>query len=349
MKRASSVLMLALAVALLGACVEVLGFRGPDQRPFEHRAHTVKGIHCNACHAGAGAAGEDGPLHLPSTADCVSCHQKPHDDRPCGTCHGLSSTRAAAEAARRDLRFTHREHQPRTSGDCVRCHLDIASGADVLRPRMATCGSCHVHKDQLVQNRCEPCHVSLRDEGVKPDDHLVHGPSFVREHGVRAAADKQLCTTCHAEKDCASCHGVSARILPERLRFEDTTKGGVHRAGFVSRHAEEARGDPGLCTTCHAPSSCSKCHEREKRAALSGGKSPHPVGWLGLPGQRNDHGRAAWREPDQCATCHGGAGEQLCVGCHKVGGPGGNPHAPGFRSRQPKTERPCKLCHGAVL
>jgi hypothetical protein len=45
-----------------------------------------------------------------------------------------------------------------------------------------------------------------------------------------------------------------------------------------------------------------------------------------------------------CATCHGGAGEALSVGCHKVGDSGGNPHA-GFNSRRPKTQRPCRLCH----
>jgi len=37
-----------------------------------------------------------------------------------------------------------------------------------------------------------------------------------------------------------------------------------------------------------------------------------------------------------CAGCHGGAGEQLCVGCHKVGGPGGNPHGAGFASHKDK-------------
>jgi hypothetical protein len=125
---------------------------------------------------------------------------------------------------------------------------------------------------------------------------------------------------------------------------------GVHRAGFRARHAEEAKGDPGLCTTCHAPNMCTDCHMREKVSATSGARSPHPTGWLGLPGQRNDHGHAAWMEPEICAGCHGGAGETLCVGCHKVGGIGGSPHAAGWSGRgRSMTERPCRLCHSGGL
>jgi hypothetical protein len=49
-----------------------------------------------------------------------------------------------------------------------------------------------------------------------------------------------------------------------------------------------------------------------------------------------------------CAGCHGGAGEQLCVGCHRVGGPGGNPHGPGFTSTKNKQhDVPCIFCHAA--
>lgn len=338
-------LLLVVVMMLSAACVEVLGFRPPERRPFEHRAHVLKGIDCNACHGGIGAAGDSGPLHLPTPADCRVCHEKPHDPRPCGGCHGLPQARAGALLARESLRFEHRTHVPRADGNCARCHVDIAGGADVLRPRMAVCGSCHGHRAELAENKCARCHVSIREEGIRPDDHLIHGAGFLREHGVRAAADASVCTTCHAESSCAGCHGKTTPALPERLAFDNPMRAGVHRAGFKSRHAEEARGDPGLCTTCHTPSTCGACHARAKVSAGMG-RDPHPSGWLGLRGQRNDHGRAAWREPELCASCHGGAGEALCVGCHKVGGVGGNPHSPSFRSRrQPKTDRPCRLCH----
>jgi hypothetical protein len=340
-----------IAVVLLSAaCAQILGFRPPGHRPFEHRAHVLQGITCTRCHAGVSTAGDDGPLHLPTTDDCRSCHTRPHDDGPCTGCHGLPGARAGALAARENLRFEHRTHTPRVRGNCVRCHLDIAEGADVLRPRMATCGSCHEHSVELTKNACDPCHVNIRDEGVKPDDHLIHDGNFLREHGQRAASDRQVCASCHADRFCVSCHGATVPALPERLAFDDPMRAGVHRAGFKSRHAEEARGDPGLCTTCHAPSTCQACHAREKLSAKSGGRSPHPAGWLGLRGQPNEHGRAAWREPELCAGCHGGAGEALCVGCHKVGGIGGNPHNAAFTAgRRTKTQRPCVLCHGGGL
>jgi hypothetical protein len=109
----------------------------------------------------------------------------------------------------------------------------------------------------------------------------------------------------------------------------------------LARHPEEARGDPGLCTTCHTESSCVDCHTRENVAGGST-RSPHPPGWA-----NGEHGVQARIDPMSCASCHGGAGEQLCVGCHSVGGPGGNPHGPGFSSRKDEHhDLPCRLCHG---
>jgi Cytochrome c7 and related cytochrome c len=342
-------LLLVAALGLSAACAEILGFRPPGHRPFEHRAHVLQGISCTRCHGGVSMAGEEGPLHLPGTRDCVGCHEKPHDDRDCSICHGLPSTRAAAALARQELRFQHSTHMPRVKGNCVRCHLDIETGADVLRPRMATCGSCHEHQAQITTD-CDRCHVDIRAEDRKPDDHLIHGPGFLREHAARAAGSQEVCTGCHQESFCAGCHGVTTPALPEHMAFDEPMRAGVHRAGFLARHPEEARTDPGLCTTCHSPNVCSTCHDRERVSVVGGGSSPHPSGWLGPPGQRNDHGRAAWRDPDTCAGCHSGAGEMMCVGCHKVGGVGGNPHPAGWVSRRtPKTDRPCRLCHGNGL
>jgi len=331
MRRVS--LLLAVVVLGAGACAQLLGFRPPQKRAFEHRAHAIEGIHC---------------LHLPSDESCVTCHEKPHDTRPCGTCHGLPYARAGAVRARETLLFSHRGHMQEVKGDCVRCHVDAGTGAELLRPRMGHCLGCHGHEEEFETSRCEACHTDLLTEGTMPDDHLAHGPDFLREHGVRAAADSSLCASCHSERFCAGCHtGEKAPIIPERLAFDDPTTPGIHRAGFMSRHAEEARGDPGLCTTCHAPSACAACHARSNLdASGTNTRNPHPSGWLGLPGQRNEHGRAAWRDPALCASCHGGAGEALCVGCHRVGGPGGNPHPPGWtQGRNARTMPACVRCH----
>lgn len=344
---------LALVVFSAGACAGVLGLRPAERRSFEHRAHVLKGIQCVRCHDTVERAGDTDPIAIPTSAGCRSCHDKPHNEGECGTCHGQSSAREAAALARKHLRFEHKTHLARTHGDCVRCHLDVQQEAHTLRPAMANCMSCHAHRDQWIAQRCDPCHVDLTDEGTKPEDHLVHDPDFARSHGMHAAAQSELCTTCHTQRFCAGCHGGGAApAIPERLAFDRPTGPGVHRAGFMARHAEEARGDPGLCIGCHSPQACSQCHERRQVGAAvpsSDRSSPHPPGWLGLPGQSNEHGRAAWRDPALCASCHGGAGEALCVGCHRVGAPGGNPHAPGWSSRlRPRLDRPCVLCHGAL-
>jgi hypothetical protein len=228
-------------------------------------------------------------------------------------------------------------------GDCVRCHTEIAAARPPsVLPRMATCFGCHQHRDQWAMRDCDGCHVDLRDEGVVPDDHLVHDGDFVREHGVRAASARDLCASCHTERQCASCHGEgTVPVLPWKLAPGEVSLSGLHRAGFVARHADEARADPGICTTCHSEGSCVDCHSRQNVAGTTA-RSPHPPGWA-----NGEHGQQARIDPISCAGCHGGAGEQLCVGCHTVGGPGGDPHGPGFTSRKDEHhDLPCRLCHG---
>lgn len=353
MKRLPLPLVLA-AVLLLSACAGVLGLRPPSRRPFEHRAHVTKGISCVNCHAGVSTAGDTGPLHMPDAKSCVNagCHEKPHDKNDCTQCHGVPGTRVAAAEAREALHFEHSTHMPRLKGDCVRCHLDVEQGADHLRPSMGTCLGCHNHGDEMVNRKCDGCHVDLEKEGIKPSEQWVHGPDFMKEHGVRAATSGEVCSSCHAEKFCSGCHAPGvAPATPAKLAFDDPFSKSVHRANFLARHSDEARGQPGLCTTCHAPQVCTTCHAKNAVAAgVAGSKSPHPPGWLGLPGSPNDHGREVWRDPALCASCHGGAGEKLCVGCHKVGGLGGNPHPPGFTSQiNPRAQAVCRMCHGGGL
>jgi hypothetical protein len=346
--RISLTLVMLLALPL-AACAGVLGLtRGGASHPFEHRAHVDKGVHCLACHAGVATAGDRGPLHLPTSDECRKCHAKPHDARECGDCHGESYVRGGAELAREHLRFEHRSHMADVHGDCVRCHVGVGDARPTtLRPTMATCFGCHAHEDQWQTRDCDACHVELHEERTLPASHLVHDGDWVREHGVRAASARDLCASCHTERQCASCHGVGTTPgLPARLAFDDARLDGLHRAGFKSRHADEARADPGLCTTCHSESSCIACHAASGVAPSGGARSPHPPGWLTTSRGGGDHGVQARIDPPSCAGCHGGAGEELCVGCHRVGGPGGNPHGHGFTSTKNKThDVPCRACH----
>ncbi len=347
----SPLLRFALLVSLLSlaACAGLLGIKPRDtQRPFEHRSHSLAGIGCTTCHEGITHAGDTGPLHIPEPAKCVGCHTRPHDSRPCGTCHGQSHTREENRLAREHLRFSHERHVPKLGGQCVPCHAAAGkSEQTTLRPPMAQCLSCHTHKDQWTTRDCEGCHVDLPSELARPSSHVFHEGDFVREHGVRAASARDLCATCHGEGFCASCHGITVAALPWKLGFDRPSLTGLHRAGFASRHSDEARSNPGLCTTCHdSERFCLDCHAKRGRSAVGAGisRNPHPPDWVRARG--GEHGRAARMDPMSCASCHGGAGEALCVGCHRVGGPGGNPHGRGFASALDMTrDQPCRACH----
>ncbi|MFI5298393.1 MAG: cytochrome c3 family protein [Polyangiales bacterium] len=340
---------LTLCVLLLAACAQVLGIRPASKRPFPHRVHVLnKGITCLQCHTGIDTATDTDPLHIPDQTKCVSCHTKPHDTRDCQSCHGLQEVRESAKDALDHLKFKHATHLPKVKDNCAFCHSGVTSDSDHVRPPMALCLSCHEHQDDFAQARtCDRCHKDIRAEAVRPESHVAHDGDWLREHGNRAYAARELCTTCHADKFCASCHGKTTPILPEKMTFDDPLRAGVHRAGFRSRHSLEARTQPGLCTTCHSTGEfCESCHSSKGVDVGSGGSSPHPSGWVGLRGEHNDHGTAAWRDPSVCASCHTGAGEKLCVGCHKVGAIGGNPHRPGWTSKlRPRIDQPCRSCH----
>ena len=342
-------LIVLLAALGLGACARLLGYRSAERAPFAHRAHVTKGIGCLTCHTGVDKAGDEGPLHLPDTATCVKCHQKPHDNRTCSNCHGTPGTVVDLTDARRHLRFAHAKHLPTVKWNCMRCHLGAASPGEHLRPAMAACTACHMHDAQFAGRDCDSCHVDLPGEKVRPMSHLVHGPDFMREHGARAASAVDMCATCHAERFCSSCHGQTVPTLPSRMSLGDPMRADMHRAGFRARHAEAARTDPGTCMTCHRPESfCAGCHQQKGVAAGPIGgvrRPPHPPGWVGPAMGDNQHGREARRDPASCASCHGGAGEAMCVSCHKVGGVGGSVHPPGWTSTRDLGEVPCRSCH----
>jgi hypothetical protein len=68
-------------------------------------------------------------------------------------------------------------------------------------------------------------------------------------------------------------------VLPARLAFDDVRLPGLHRAGFAARHSDEARADPGLCTTCHTAPSRVADHER-RGPRLAGAHGSRVVCWL---------------------------------------------------------------------
>ena len=336
----------ACVVSGVAACAGLLGVREPAERAFEHRAHVVKGISCVRCHTQVVRSNASSPLDLPRASTCTQCHREPHDQGPCGTCHGRAADRHAVAQAKEHLTFSHDSHASTTQGRCTRCHDAVQLRDGPLRPTMATCLGCHEHREQWAARSCTPCHRNLESEQVRPASHVVHGEDFLQRHGAVAGSSRDLCASCHSETSCAECHGVTVGALPSTWSFDRPARADMHAAGFFARHSLEARSDPALCTTCHRDGDdCRDCHERRGllRASPARG-TPHPDGWL-EPRNGGMHGREARSNPVSCASCHGGPGESLCVGCHRVGGPGGNPHPPGFHSDKRASELPCRSCH----
>ncbi len=333
---------LVLACLTLAACAGVLGLVRTGPQAFPHRAHATAGVSCTRCHVGIDSDART--LHLPEAASCVACHARPHDPRPCMDCHAAPTAIAELAEARAHLVFDHARHAAASRGNCMRCHVGISEGDEHLRPTMATCFKCHDHDAARDARRCDACHKDLEDTRLLPQSHLAHDGDWVREHGTRAASSGELCQSCHREKFCAECHGQTVAALPATTRFADPFAPSVHRAGFTARHSLEARAEPGACATCHAPDRCASCH-LARGVMGDGRRSPHPPNWVGLAAADNEHGRQARRDPAACAGCHDGAGQALCIGCHKVGGVGGNPHPAGWSSRLPLGALPCRLCH----
>jgi hypothetical protein len=330
--------LLALVVVALAACAGVLGLRKQEPAAFPHRKHVLSGVACTKCHVDVDKPGDK--LHLPDEASCLECHKKPHDPNPCFGCHTRPTARAELVEARDHLRFDHARHMPRSQGNCMRCHVGVGEGDERLRPAMASCFKCHDAEQDARQ--CDSCHKNLEAGTDIPASHLAHDGDWLRDHGSRAASSGDMCSTCHSERSCAKCHGVTVPELPARTQFANPFAASVHRAGFAARHRLEAKADPGACQTCHSPDRCVACHTQKGIAGENRG-SPHPPGWVGAT--ENRHGREARRDPASCASCHGGAGEQLCVTCHKVGGIGGNPHPAGWSSNVPLDAMPCRMCH----
>jgi hypothetical protein len=332
---------IAAATACLSACSQDALVR------FQHVSHAGQGLRCNHCHAGIERATTAGEKHIPGADKCSTCHPAPHrgvvKPGPCAGCH------SAVHRDRHEspLVFSHASHIERGKGQCFPCHNAITirtPGAHRLIPTMATCLTCHQNKWDGLE--CNYCHAHLQLFPIKPVSQFAHNGDFLRAHGRLASSRADLCSQCHTQSYCAACHDPKkAGVLKPSIRFPDAVdKAFIHRGDYVGRHAIEARSAGDSCVRCHQPNECASCHA--SRGVMQGsGRSPHPAGWVSVTGGPNLHGRAARREAISCAGCHDKGAASNCVTCHRVGGVGGNPHPPGWRTRQSKSDRVCRICH----
>ena len=158
----SRALVILVGALLWSACDRTPPIVQPIQ--FSHKAHTEKGMACDACHQFVEKASYAG---IPNTDTCMICHQGTITDSP-----EEEKVRQYAEKGlpipwRRlyevpgHAYFSHRRHVTLGGIDCTRCHGAIGeSTAPLTRAavpmNMDTCVACHNEKHASVD--CNACH-----------------------------------------------------------------------------------------------------------------------------------------------------------------------------------------------
>jgi hypothetical protein len=335
--------------AALGCGPKVAQKEPKKQAPyaFPHSTHVDADVACTNCHAGI-----DRSAKLEAGVRHVKIPPRPSRNAVCKDCHDTDpEISIPVRAAPPRFTFSHADHLPRVDGDCKRCHTQLPEMGDTQpkRPPMSACTSCHNHAKDFSRARCQPCHVDLK--GYEPESAFRHAGDWTRAHGTFAQPSASTCASCHDQTYCAECHSAATTparpsiIYPERVE-----RGFIHRGDYVSRHMVDAGVSPASCRRCHGPAFCEACHTQQNLTRLSTTfRDPHPAGWANDRASGHFHGDAARRDISACAGCHDQGAGAVCVGCHRVGGIGGNPHPSSFISKhqgEDRTKNPvCTACH----
>ncbi len=289
-------------------------------RPFNHEAHTVRGIACLDCHEGAEKEVRAG---MPSKAFCMNCHEeldkekdKPLEKKVAWFLAGNGEPQWADFGRQtKEIKFSHGSHAGKAA--CTSCHagMDKNTGLVPHGPqRMTECMACHQEK-ATAKTDCSICHATI-DRTHPPANHLqlwarLHGPC-ARQGAEVATANN--CALCHQQNACVTCH----QTVPP----EDHTAFWRLRAHGVASELDRSR-----CATCHTSDSCVRCHQQT--APVS-----HTAGW-NAPKDRH------------CTSCHlplQASGS--CAVCHR--------ETPGHLLAPPKpawhnAAMNCRACHATSL
>jgi hypothetical protein len=343
--------LLVAAAALAAACAPKGNVKEKGESPpyvFPHSPHVENDVKCTLCHVGLDDAGKLDPAVRHVRLD--------PKNKACADCHGDEIAKVTVPKRRKEyaLTFSHAAHLKKVDGKCQTCHqrLPEKGDAEAPAPPMTACTGCHNHQQDFDQARCTPCHLDLRRFPLKPVSEYAHAGDFKRSHGAMARTSANACASCHDQTFCADCHSPATTPAAPALRWpEQVEREFIHRGDFVSRHMIEAGANPASCAKCHGTPFCNSCHELQNVASspqtgFSAGRDPHPAGWSG----GDQHGKAARRNVVVCSSCHDNGADSICVMCHRVGGPGGNPHPSSFLKRydaDDQHEKPvCRACHG---
>ncbi len=329
-----------------------------DRVIFSHNRHVVKeGLSCSDCHVKVEGSDDVKKKSLVPTMDkCKDCHDT-DDDKNCKQCHANPDEPESFEkepavqyqvpgAGPEDALFSHKKHLPRTGKEgmaaCDVCHSAVRDSLHISedrKPTLAVCAACHFrHDSEWLRHHGHEQRAGATEKG---------GGGCKDCHDKLSVSDDEKRPKAEA---CAGCHSPGVVPLrPGQLILDKPQQATQHRGDWLARHNLEARLDGKACLTCHDQRHfCNDCHQRLGVAAgptLGGANNPHPTGWINR-GSGTFHGDEARRDAFACAVCHDRGAASNCVTCHRVGGPGGNPHPGGWHSNENKhTSAACAPCH----
>jgi len=347
--------------ARLGSASPLVFPRRQFSLPAAHRVHAEKTkLGCLDCHSNAATSNASSDWLGPSNGRCVECHAQKFD--------GIKGESAPNPR----LRFSHLRHANKGIR-CEACHgqvneADDARGSERL-PLMAVCLRCHRSPNVRAKasTDCRSCHFSrggvlqtrFKEGLLVPSNSLgaiEHSGNWLYRHGDAAMNQGKLCSSCHEESECMSCHNS-----PLRPRA-------IHPSDWLTLHGIEARQSGSSCVSCHrSQSECLTCHLRaglspsgpQAREASRARFHPPPSVWTDRPRTGRHHAVQARLHLDECVSCHQ---ERDCAACHATAGVGGpgvgspwgsgiSPHPRGFGAQctgiLAKNPRPCIACHRA--
>ena len=243
---------------------------GPDRRSLAIKAALEK----PATHRAVDFSRRHGEKVGPRTEKCATCHTQ----ESCAACHAGVSTaairslatagpgRAVGAVVTRQKPASHsaefgQKHAPQATAAerscaacharpmCLDCHRPDPARATGYHPaaflsrhpaaaytRETSCADCHNQ-----QQFCASCHAQVGMTAGRPLGTVNYHDAkrfFLFGHGQAARQGLENCVSCHAERDCLTCHSsVAAR------RFNP------HGPGFDANRLR--RKNPQMCAACH--------------------------------------------------------------------------------------------------
>lgn len=177
------------------------------------------------------------------------------------------------------------------------------------------------HKDYkgAKQQECRDCHES---SGVADN----HGAYFLRDHRTLAQKSSNNCEDCHAQSFCADCHnGGNVESSQKGFSRRGESKPISHSSDYISIHPLKAADDSESCYRCHAPQSCSDCHNQQLQQNRAGGRAamsikPHAPTFTapGVPDPSwvTFHRGEARKNLRSCQGCHPAKSDCSNFACH---------------------------------